>query len=143
MKLDSDVARLAGLVPLCLALFFDTPAAQVPHPDSAFLLEQAEMIGAGVPPVRLNPGGGSLDRSDMAIIRLAVVLCTQIFPSDSTAARARCYAAAQNALASILIQMGPCTKNVRTNREGKRECWRLVNDTWTWAPMFSTDSASP
>ena len=115
----------------------------VQHPDSAFFVEQVNMIGFGVPPTRPNGSEGNVSRSDMAIVRVAVVVCTQLFPVDTSSDRARCFTAMQAALSSILIQMGPCSRSVRVNRDGEKECWRLVNDTWTWAPMFKTDSAGP
>lgn len=108
-------------------------AAQVPHPDSASLMDQAVMIAAS--------GASAHDRTDAAVVRLAVVFCSQSFPADSIAARARCFLAAQSALSEILVRVGPCSRNVRTDRDGKRECWRLVNDTWSWAPMFDADTA--
>lgn len=141
-KTTKAFSYLTGAL-LCVGPLSGQRMQQVQYPDSAFFLEQANMIGVGVPPTRTNASAGNVNRTDMAIVRVAVVVCTQLFPVDSSSDRARCFAAMQAALSTILIQMGPCSKSVRVNRDGKKECWRLVNDTWTWAPVFSTDTAGP
>lgn len=136
----NNVSRY-GLL-LLASLWAGRGAAQLAHPDSASLTDQAIIIGIGSRDTRENPGDGDVNRSDMAIIRLGVVLCTELIAADSVAARAHCFHVVQAALRSVLVHMGPCSATIRV-RNGRRECWRLVNDTWSWAPMFPGDTLPP
>lgn len=116
------------LASLMLALLPPVLRAQVVRTDSAFLLEQAKLIEAS---------GGRNYQQDAALVRVASVVCSRLSAPDG---RSGCFAAMKQALEPLLIQLGPCTKDVRVNREGKRECWRLMNGTWTWALVLDTDS---